>query len=177
MWSSLNLDLIATNTARLIVPVIQIFAFYVLGSWSCPVRGGGGFQGGVAMGASFILIALSWDFKTAALPIPHRKMLYRGCSRHSHLCGDWIVFDAACAGALPDYAHLSKVLPVSPEMARCSCDAWGGNWGWASPLPLLFLLSMRVFPQTVACEMGFELVCLINGPKTVPYFFNYWSNG
>jgi hypothetical protein len=29
--------------------------------------------------------------------------------------------------------------------------------GWVSPLLLLFLLSMRVFPQMVACEMGFNL--------------------
>ena len=55
-------DLIVTNTVRLIVPVIQIFAFYVLAHGH--VSPGGGFQGGVAMGASFI-IALSWDLKTA----------------------------------------------------------------------------------------------------------------
>ena len=50
-------DLIVTNTVRLIVPVIQIFAFYVLAHGH--VSPGGGFQGGVLMGASFILIALS----------------------------------------------------------------------------------------------------------------------
>ena len=56
-------DLIVTNTVRLIVPVIQIFAFYVLAHGH--VSPGGGFQGGVMMGASFILIALSWDLKKA----------------------------------------------------------------------------------------------------------------
>ena len=43
-------DLIVTNTVRLIVPVIQIFAFYVLAHGH--VSPGGGFQGGVVMGAS-----------------------------------------------------------------------------------------------------------------------------
>ena len=52
-------DLIVTNTVRLLVPVIQIFAFYVLAHGH--VSPGGGFQGGVLMGASFILVALSWD--------------------------------------------------------------------------------------------------------------------
>ena len=56
-------DLIVTNTVRLIVPVIQIFAFYVLAHGH--VSPGGGFQGGVLMGASFILVALSWDLDEA----------------------------------------------------------------------------------------------------------------
>jgi multicomponent Na+:H+ antiporter subunit B len=56
-------DLIVTNTVRLIVPVIQIFAFYVLAHGH--VSPGGGFQGGVVMGASFILVALAWDLDVA----------------------------------------------------------------------------------------------------------------
>ena len=52
-------DLIVTNTVRLLVPVIQLFAFYVLAHGH--VSPGGGFQGGVIMGASFILVALAWD--------------------------------------------------------------------------------------------------------------------
>ena len=56
-------DIIVTNTVRLLIPVIQIFAFYVLAHGH--VSPGGGFQGGVVMGASFIMIALSWDLDTA----------------------------------------------------------------------------------------------------------------
>ena len=108
-------DLIVTNTVRLIVPVIQIFAFYVLAHGH--VSPGGGFQGGVAMGASFILIALSWDLKTAlnrfsidrcftvaALGI----IIYAGIGLLSMVLG----------GEFLDYAHLSQVIPVSQEMAR-----------------------------------------------------------
>jgi multicomponent Na+:H+ antiporter subunit B len=108
-------DLIVTNTVRLIVPVIQIFAFYVLAHGH--VSPGGGFQGGVAMGASFILIALSWDLKTALSRFPIERcftvaalgiLIYAGIGLFSMLLG----------GEFLDYAHLSKVLPVSTEMAR-----------------------------------------------------------
>ena len=53
-------DIIVTHTVRLMVPVIQIFAFYVLAHGH--VSPGGGFQGGVVMGASFILVALAWTW-------------------------------------------------------------------------------------------------------------------
>ena len=66
-------DLIVTNTVRLIIPVIQIFAFYVLAHGH--VSPGGGFQGGVLMGASFILIALSWDLENALLRFPVERCL------------------------------------------------------------------------------------------------------
>jgi multicomponent Na+:H+ antiporter subunit B len=69
-------DLIVTNTVRLIVPVIQIFALYVLAHGH--VSPGGGFQGGVAMGASFILI-------------PHRTLFYCSCSWNCNLCRHWSV--------------------------------------------------------------------------------------
>ncbi len=108
-------DLIVTNTVRLIVPVIQIFAFYVLAHGH--VSPGGGFQGGVAMGASFILIALSWDLRTALSRFPIERcfaiaalgiVIYAGIGLLSMMLG----------GEFLDYAHLSTVLPVSPEMAR-----------------------------------------------------------
>ena len=108
-------DLIVTNTVRLIVPVIQIFAFYVLAHGH--VSPGGGFQGGVLMGASFILVALSWDLETALARFPMNRciivaaagiLLYGGIGLLSMFLG----------GEFLDYAELEKVLPVSREMAR-----------------------------------------------------------
>ena len=108
-------DLIVTNTVRLIIPVIQIFAFYVLAHGH--VSPGGGFQGGVLMGASFILIALSWDLEKALSRFPVEKcmlvaalgiLLYAGIGLLSMFLG----------GEFLDYAELEKVLPVSREMAR-----------------------------------------------------------
>jgi len=69
-------DIIVTNTVRLLVPVIQIFAFYVLAHGH--VSPGGGFQGGVLMGASFILVALSWDLDTALARFPLDRLELRG---------------------------------------------------------------------------------------------------
>ena len=108
-------DLIVTNTVRLIVPVIQIFAFYVLAHGH--VSPGGGFQGGVLMGASFILVALSWDLETALARFPMNRciivaaagiLLYGGIGLLSMFLG----------GEFLDYAELEKVLPVSREKAR-----------------------------------------------------------
>ena len=108
-------DLIVTNTVRLIVPVIQIFAFYVLAHGH--VSPGGGFQGGVLMGASFILVALSWDLETALARFPMNRciivaaagiLLYGGIGLLSMFLG----------GEFLDYAELAKVLPVSREKAR-----------------------------------------------------------
>ena len=108
-------DLIVTNTVRLVVPVIQIFAFYVLAHGH--VSPGGGFQGGVVMGASFILLALAWDLDHALVRMSLPQciiiaaagiILYGGIGFLSMLLG----------GEFLDYAELEKVLPVSREMAR-----------------------------------------------------------
>ena len=108
-------DLIVTNTARLIVPVIQIFAFYVLAHGH--VSPGGGFQGGVVMGASFILIGLSWDLETALARFSIQRcmavaalgiVIYGGIGLLSMFLG----------GEFLDYAELENILPVSREMAR-----------------------------------------------------------
>ena len=108
-------DIIVTNTVRLLIPVIQIFAFYVLAHGH--VSPGGGFQGGVVMGASFIMIALSWDLDTALARFPVERctvvaglgiILYAGIGLLSMFLG----------GEFLDYAELANILPVSREMAR-----------------------------------------------------------
>ena len=108
-------DLIVTNTVRLLVPVIQLFAFYVLAHGH--VSPGGGFQGGVIMGASFILVALAWDLPKA--------MDRLSVDRAVTLAGVGILIYAGIGllamflgGEFLDYAELSRILPVSREMAR-----------------------------------------------------------
>jgi len=56
-------DLIIKTSVRLLVPFIQLFGLYVIvhGHYSP----GGGFQGGVILGASFILLALAFGMKTS----------------------------------------------------------------------------------------------------------------
>jgi multicomponent Na+:H+ antiporter subunit B len=108
-------DLIVTHTVRLLVPVIQLFAFYVLAHGH--VSPGGGFQGGVIMGASFVLVALAWDLPTAMDRLSVDRavtlagvgvLIYAGIGLFAMILG----------GEFLDYAELSHVLPVSREMAR-----------------------------------------------------------
>ena len=117
-------DLIVTNTVRLIVPVLQIFAFYVLAHGHVSP---GGFQGGVVMGASFILIALSWDSEKAISRFPIERcltvavlgiLIYGGIGLLSMLLG----------GEFLDYAELERVLPRFQGDGPLSRHAWCGDW-------------------------------------------------
>ncbi len=56
-------DLIIETTARLITPIIQIFALYVIAHGHHSP--GGGFQGGVIFGASLILLSLARNLPAA----------------------------------------------------------------------------------------------------------------
>ena len=54
-------------TCRMVIPVIQIFALYVVAHGHHSP--GGGFQGGVMLGASFILFALAFGSPARACPL------------------------------------------------------------------------------------------------------------
>ena len=110
-------DMIITNTCRLLIPVIQLFALYVLAhGHSSP---GGGFQGGVIMGASFILVALAWDLDAALKRFSEKQaitcagigiLIYAGFGLASVFLGEEFL----------DYGITPRILPgvASPEMAR-----------------------------------------------------------
>ena len=110
-------DLVLKHTVRLMIPVIQIFSLYVLGhGHGSP---GGGFQGGVILGASFILVALVWDIETALKRFSERQAIY---------CAGIGIFIYAGFGLLSlffgaeflNYGVLDKILPGinNPEKAR-----------------------------------------------------------
>ena len=108
-------DNIIQTTCRLIIPVIQLFALYVLahGHYSP----GGGFQGGVIMGASFILYALSGRLSLALKRFSEKQFLFLSAL-------GVLVF--AAFGAIPiylggnflDYSTLHEVTSLSPVKAR-----------------------------------------------------------
>jgi multicomponent Na+:H+ antiporter subunit B len=58
------------TVCRVLVPFIQLFGLYVI--IHGPVSPGGGFQGGVIVGTSMILLALSYDLSTAEARASHK---------------------------------------------------------------------------------------------------------
>lgn len=66
-------DIILQSAARLLVPPMQIFALYVIAHGHHSP--GGGFQGGVILGASYILLAIAYDLKFALLRFKEKTIL------------------------------------------------------------------------------------------------------
>ena len=109
-------SLIIKTASHLMVPFMQLFALYVVahGHYSP----GGGFQGGVILGASLILLAVSYDFKKALAILSEKKiillvslgvLIYAGIGVICFFLG----------GNFLDYSVLHKILPATDTiMAR-----------------------------------------------------------
>ncbi|MDZ7640559.1 MAG: hydrogen gas-evolving membrane-bound hydrogenase subunit E [Desulfurivibrio sp.] len=67
-------DVVLRGAAQLIIPVMQLFGLYVVahGHYSP----GGGFQGGVIFGASFILLALCYNLQTVLERLREHVVLF-----------------------------------------------------------------------------------------------------
>lgn len=108
-------DVIIKTTSRLVFPFILIFALYVIAHGHHSP--GGGFQGGVIMGAAVIMLAISYDLRSAI-----RKMSEKAAG----LLSAAGVFIYAGTGALCmllaanflDYSALAAILGVDPVTAR-----------------------------------------------------------
>jgi multicomponent Na+:H+ antiporter subunit B len=104
---------IIKTTARILVPFIQLFGLYVIVHG--PVSPGGGFQGGVIVGASLILLALSYDLASAEARARHAiriamdsagSLLFAGIGLLSLLAG----------GVFMEYGIIP--LPMPPAQVR-----------------------------------------------------------
>lgn len=113
MWTPY--DLIIKTMCRILVPFIQLFALYVIAHGHHSP--GGGFQGGVILGASMILVAISHNMRTAIgrisektdnLLMPTGVFIYAGIGTLCLILG---------ANFL-DYSGLSTILFSGPIMAR-----------------------------------------------------------
>ncbi len=108
-------DLIIKTGCRILIPFVQLFALYVIAHGHHSP--GGGFQGGVILGASIILLAISHDLRTAVRRMSEKLIAI--------LCAVG-VFIYAGTGALClllkqnflDYSALAGVLHVDPITAR-----------------------------------------------------------
>ena len=108
-------DLIIKTICRLLVPFIQIFGLYVIahGHYSP----GGGFQGGVILGASIILLAISNDLRTVLKRLGE-KLVGVLCAIGVFLYVGTGVVCLLMGFNFMDYAGLSSILHTDHIMAR-----------------------------------------------------------
>jgi len=109
-------DTIMRFIARQLVPFIQLFALYVVAHGHHSP--GGGFQGGVILGASFILLAICYDFKIITGLMSEKVNILLGNIGVLIYAGIGLLCLLLGANFL-DYSMLSKVLPATDKvMAR-----------------------------------------------------------
>lgn len=108
-------DLIVQSTCRIIVPFIQLFGLYVIAHGHHSP--GGGFQGGVIFGASFILFAVCFNLRSAIQRLGEKTTAF--------LCALGVLIYAGVGAACMlfeanylDYSALSNILGVDPVTAR-----------------------------------------------------------
>lgn len=112
---SANTDQVVQETCKFIMPLMQLFALYVIahGHYSP----GGGFQGGVILGASFIFYAISFGVL---------KAIERFFKVKSQILAFLGVFIYAGVGTVCfllgknflEYSALTKILNTTPQMAH-----------------------------------------------------------
>ena len=76
------------------------------------------------MGASFILIALSWDLEKAMSRFPIERCLFVA-AMGIVIYGGIGLLSMMLGGEFLDYAELEKILPVSREIEHIPCHARG----------------------------------------------------
>jgi len=108
-------DLINKTTARLIVPFILIFALYVIAHGHHSP--GGGFQGGVIMGAAIILLAISFDLRTAFSKMAEKTAAIFSVVGVLIYAGTGALCVLLSANFL-DYGALAVLFGVDPATAR-----------------------------------------------------------
>jgi len=108
-------DLIIKTACRVVIPFIQLFALYVIAHGHHSP--GGGFQGGVILGASIILLAISRDLRTTTKRLSEKTdallssagvLIYAGTGAVCVLLGFNFL----------DYGALASILYVDPVTAR-----------------------------------------------------------
>lgn len=108
-------DIVVKTACRMIVPFCQIFALYVIAHGHHSP--GGGFQGGVILGASVILFAISHTLRATLARISEKTAVL--------LCGLGVFIYAGTGllcmvlgGNFLDYSALAVLLPLSAVAAR-----------------------------------------------------------
>ncbi|MEW6327390.1 MAG: Na(+)/H(+) antiporter subunit B [Thermodesulfobacteriota bacterium] len=108
-------DIIIRTLTRVLAPFLQLYALYVIahGHYSP----GGGFQGGVILAASFILMVISFGLDMTRRRLSEKVDII-------FLCLGLIIYSGtgalclALGGNFLDYRELTKLLPVTIAKAR-----------------------------------------------------------
>jgi len=108
-------DLIIKTVCKMLIPFIQIYALYVVshGDFSP----GGGFQGGVIFGSSFILLAICYNLETLVNRISERLLGILSAVGVLVYVGIGVIC-MPLGGNFLDYSKLAAILPVDPGHVR-----------------------------------------------------------
>ncbi|MBN2706996.1 MAG: hypothetical protein JXR89_11210, partial [Deltaproteobacteria bacterium] len=108
-------NLIVKTIIRIFTPFIQLYALYVIahGHYSP----GGGFQGGVILAASIILLALAFGLRRTLTKVTERLTTML-CSTGVFIYGGIGALCILLGGNLLDYAKLDGILRVGIPQAR-----------------------------------------------------------
>ena len=108
-------DLIIKTTCRFVIPFIQLFALYVIahGHYSP----GGGFQGGVIIGAAMILFALSNNLRSLIVRLSEKAAAFFSSAGVFIYAGTGLLCLILGMNFL-DYGALAEILGVDPVTAR-----------------------------------------------------------
>lgn len=108
-------DIIVKTISRILIPFIQLFGLYVIahGHYSP----GGGFQGGVILGASFVLLFLTRGYDEAKTRISEKTVIIFASLGLLIYSGIGLIC-LFLGGNYLDYSKLSVLLHVNPARAR-----------------------------------------------------------
>jgi len=108
-------DLIIRTTCRMIIPFIQLFALYVIAHGHHSP--GGGFQGGVVLGASFVLFAIGFNMRLALRQISEKITIFF-CALGVLIYAGTGILCVALGTNFLDYSALASVLRTDAVTAR-----------------------------------------------------------
>ena len=104
-------SLIIEMGVRIMIPFIQLFGLYVIAHGH--LSPGGGFQGGVVLGASFILMAIAFDLKTSLRFFSLRANAMMASSGVFIYTGTGVLC-ALLGGLFLDYSAMDVLLALGP---------------------------------------------------------------
>jgi len=108
-------DVIIQTVCRLLIPPLQLFALYVIAHGHHSP--GGGFQGGVIFGASFVLLSVAYSIAEVKRRMSERMNVIF-CSLGVIIFGGIGVVCVILGANYLDYGILHKLLPANIPEAR-----------------------------------------------------------